>query len=265
MTSRAFSVLFAASAVLPSLAQTSAGAGSVASVSAASYALNAPSAPNMIASAFGHGLAGSPASGSFPLPTTLANVALSVTDSAGTTRAAQLYYAGPAQINYVIPNGTADGAATVTVTEGAQTLATGAIQVAAVAPGLFTANYDGRGAAAGVALRYPAAGGEILQYLAACGAAAGTCVTAPIDLGAAGDLVLITLYGTGIRGYKTGITAAIGGVAAIPSSTIPVPTQYPGLDQVTLPLSRSLIGSGEVDVVLTVDGVAANTVTINVM
>jgi len=43
-----------------------------------------------------------------------------------------------------------------------------------------------------------------------------------------------------------------------------VQPQYPGMDQVNLPIDRSLAGRGEVDVVLTVDGVAANTVKINV-
>jgi hypothetical protein len=33
---------------------------------------------------------------------------------------------------------------------------------------------------------------------------------------------------------------------------------------VNLPIDRSLIGRGEVDVVLTVDGVAANTVRVNI-
>ena len=37
-----------------------------------------------------------------------------------------------------------------------------------------------------------------------------------------------------------------------------------GLDQVNLQLSRSLIGRGEVDVALTVDGKTANTVRINI-
>jgi uncharacterized protein (TIGR03437 family) len=41
-------------------------------------------------------------------------------------------------------------------------------------------------------------------------------------------------------------------------------TQYPGLDQINLYVPRSLAGAGEVPVVLTVDGVTANVVTVNV-
>jgi hypothetical protein len=82
----------------------------VASFNAASYATSGPLAANAIASAFGQGLADSAvAAGAPPLPTTLGNVTLSVRDSAGTTRPASLYYAGPTQINYVVPDGTAAG------------------------------------------------------------------------------------------------------------------------------------------------------------
>ena len=42
--------------------------------------------------------------------------------------------------------------------------------------------------------------------------------------------------------------------------------QFVGLDQANLdPLSRSLIGWGEIDIVLTVDGTTANTVTVSVL
>ena len=41
--------------------------------------------------------------------------------------------------------------------------------------------------------------------------------------------------------------------------------ESPGLDQVNIgPLPRSLAGRGELDIVLTVDGRAANTVTVRV-
>ncbi len=251
--SNAFAIFYATPA---------AASATVASYNAASYALNGSLAAGTIASAFGQGLADtSTAAGAPPLPTTLANITLSLKDSAGTTRPASLYYAGPTQINYVVPDGTATGAATVTVAKSSQTIATGTVQVAAVAPGLFTANANGNGAAAAFAERIPATGARSSQYTYTC-STAGTCVTAPIDLGAATDQVYLELYGTGIRGYKTGITATIGGVSATPAFGVN-PT-YPGMDQVNLLIDRSLIGRGDVDVVLTVDGVAANTVKINV-
>ncbi|MBL8168727.1 MAG: hypothetical protein JNJ50_11265, partial [Acidobacteria bacterium] len=39
---------------------------------------------------------------------------------------------------------------------------------------------------------------------------------------------------------------------------------FVGLDQINVPLPRSLAGRGEVDVVMTVDGVAANTIRIRI-
>lgn len=237
-------------------------AGPLISVSTASYALG-PLAAGSIASGFGQGLADAGATGPLPLGTTLGNVAVSVKDSAGVARPALLYYAGPTQINYVVPDGTATGTATVTVAKSGQTVATGTIQVVTVAPGLFAANGDGKGAAAAIALRAPASGAQTYVYVAACGSAAGSCVTAPIDLAASTDPVFLELFGTGIRGYKTGITATIGGLA-VPNPAFGVQLQYPGMDQVNLLLDRSLIGRGEMDVVLTVDGIAANTVKINV-
>src|ERR1017187_793906 len=239
-----------------------AGAGPVPSFNAASYASNGPLAANAIASAFGQGLADSAvAAGAPPLPATLGNTTLSVTDSAGTALGASLYYAGPTQINFVVPDGTATGAATVTVAKSGQTVATGTMQVAAVSPGLFTASGDGKGAAAAIALKAAASGAQTWQYTATC-TAAGSCTTVPIDLGAATDQVYLELYGTGIRGSKTAITATIGGTSATPAFA--VQPQYPGMDQVNLLIDRSLAGRGEVDVVLTVDGAAANTVKINV-
>ena len=234
----------------------------LANYSTASYALSGPLAPGSIASAFGLALADSEASSAPPLPNTLANITLNVKDSGGVTRPAALYYAGPTQINYVIPDTTALGAATVTVAKNGQTVAAGTITVAAVAPGLFAANANGAGAAAAVAVKFPATGASTWQYAATCGTAVGSCVTSPIDLGVPGDRVFLELFGTGIRGYKTGITATIGGTAEPP--TFGIQSQYPGMDQVNLPIDRSLIGRGEVDVVLTVDGVAANTVRVNI-
>jgi uncharacterized protein (TIGR03437 family) len=67
-----------------------------------------------------------------------------------------------------------------------------------------------------------------------------------------------------MRGFKQQAVATIGGVSV--SVTGPVAqSQYVGLDQVNLgPLPRSLAGRGEVAIALTVDGKAANSVTVNI-
>ena len=79
-----------------------------------------------------------------PLTTSLAGVTVTIRDSAGATRAALLYgaFASTGQVNFVIPTGTARGAATVTVRAASETQTT-QIPIAEVAPGLFTATQNG--------------------------------------------------------------------------------------------------------------------------
>ena len=230
----------------------------VTSLSAASYAVNGPLAPNLIVSAYGKGLADSNATAALPLPTTLADVGVIVKDAAGSTRAAQLYFISPNQINYVVPDQTSIGTATVTMTKSGQTVGSGAIQVVATAPGIFAANGNGQGAASALAVKYPA---QIWQSTAAC-TAAGSCVTVPFDVGTADTPVYLELFCTGIRGTKSSLAATIGGTAV--AATWGVQSQYPGMDQVNILVPTSLAGRGEVDVVLIVDGTAANTVRVNI-
>ncbi|MGH9936234.1 MAG: hypothetical protein ACREAM_08310, partial [Blastocatellia bacterium] len=124
------------------------GVGAVASVSAASFS-GLELAAESIAAAFGQDLAtATEAATSLPLPTTLAGASVRVRDSAGTERAAPLFFASPLQINYQIPPGAAPGAASVSVLRGETVIAAGAAPIAMVAPGLFAANANGQGVAA---------------------------------------------------------------------------------------------------------------------
>ncbi|NOT63090.1 MAG: hypothetical protein HOP19_23015, partial [Acidobacteria bacterium] len=90
-------------------------------------------------------------------------------------------------------------------------------------------------------------------------------VLVPIDLGAATDQLFLILYGTGLRGRAslTGAAATMGGANA---EVLYVGTQggFVGLDQANLRIPRSLLGRGEVNVALSVDGIAANVVTVSV-
>ena len=72
------------------------------------------------------------------------------------------------------------------------------------------------------------------------------------------------LFGTGMRGFTTEATATVGGEAVAVADLLAQP-DFVGLDQANLgPLPRSLIGRGEVNILLTVDGKTANTVTVNI-
>jgi uncharacterized protein (TIGR03437 family) len=238
----------------------------ITSVSAASYAVGAPLAQESIASGFGHGLAsGTEGATVQPPPTTLANTTVRVRDALGTERLAPLYYVGPAQINYYIPDGTAVGAATVTVTSAGQVTASADLTITAVAPGFFTANMDGRGAPAAWAIAVAPDQTQTFAAVIQCGLAVGSCVTAPINLGPAGTQVFVSLYGTGIRGRSSpsAVTATVGGVNAEVQYAGPQ-AQLVGMDQVNILIPRSLAGRGEVDLIVTVDGQLANTVRVNI-
>ena len=109
----------------------------VVSVSAASYAGGAaPVAPNSIIAAFGTQLArATEAATTQPLPVTLAGTSVKVTDSAGVERVAQLFFVSAFQINYLIPDSTANGEAQVTITSvqanGDQVISRGRVRVSA--------------------------------------------------------------------------------------------------------------------------------------
>ena len=87
----------------------------------------------------------------------------------------------------------------------------------------------------------------------------------PIDLGPTTDQVYLVLFGTGLR-FRTALStvkATIGGVNA-EVVYAGVQPDFVGLDQVNISLPRTLIGRGEVDVVLTVEGQVANTARVNI-
>lgn len=209
-----------------------------------SYRLAAES----IAVAYGQNLVSTPAPDGFTV---------TIKDSAGVSRQAGLLYVSQTQIDYLVPAGTAAGVATVTVGKTPSVAL-----IAPVAPGLFSANGSGKGVAAAVAVRVAADGTQTPVTLYQC---IPGCISVPMDLGAPTDKLIVELYGTGIRGNSSlsNVVAQIGGVPA-QVAYAGSQFQYDGLDQVNVYVPRSLAGAGEVPVVLTVDGITANVVSINI-
>jgi uncharacterized protein (TIGR03437 family) len=222
-----------------------AGATTLNSFSAASFLPSV--APGAIASAFGSGLQGA---------------SVTVEDGAGTLQDATVLVSSPGQINYLVPDTAATGRGAVTMTTAnGDTLST-AIQISEVAPGIFSANGNGRGVAAAQVLLTGPDGSQTYVPVAQCGAAPGSCVAQPVNLGA-GQAVLI-LYGTGIRGLSSldTVRCTIGGVFA---QVLYAGAQngFEGLDQVNIQIPPDLVGRGEVNVTLSVDGQLSNTVTVS--
>jgi uncharacterized protein (TIGR03437 family) len=234
-------------------------------VSAASFRGEALAAES-IASVFGSGLADATQIVTLPpLPTVLAGARVLVRDGTGTERAAPLFFVSPNQINFQLPAGTASGVSFVSLRRGDQFTACGATMIETVAPGLFTANASGQGVAAAVVLRIKADGTQSYEPVAQFDPARNQFVAAPIDLGPETDLVFLILYGTGSRNRSAlaAVSVALGGVNAEVLYAAPQ-GDFVGLDQSNVRLPRSLMGRGEVDVVMTVDGKTANVVRISV-
>jgi uncharacterized protein (TIGR03437 family) len=239
---------------------------SAASVSAASFESGAV-APESIVAAFGTDLAtATRAAAATPLPTELAGTTVKIRDSAGRETLAPLFFVSNAQVNYLIPAGMANGAATLSVTAGDGFVSSGAIQIGAVAPGLFAANANGQGVAAAVALRVKADGAQVFEPVARWDATQNRFVSAPIDLGPAGEQVFLIVFGTGLR-YRSAlsaVTATLGGTS-LTALYAGAQGEFAGLDQINLgPIPRSLAGRGEMNLALMAEGQAANLVTANV-
>ncbi len=209
-----------------------------------------------IASVYGEGLASGLVAGNGS-DLELGDTSVVVTDSQGATRDAGLYFVAARQLNIVIPEGTAQGDAVLTVRRNGVPMAAGSIKIAQVAPALFTADATGTGLAAAGVLTVASDGTQLYDTVAA---AVGGGVPTHIDL--TKGKVYIILYGTGIRNAgDLEVTAKVQG-QDVPVLGYAAQSQYPGLDQANIgPIPDSLIGYGMTTIRLFVGGIEANTVT----
>jgi uncharacterized protein (TIGR03437 family) len=185
----------------------------------------------------------------------LAGTTVTITDGANVDRIAPLFYVSPTQAAFVIPPETVGGVALITISNTDGTVSLGSAPVFAAAPSLFSADASGSGLAAAQVVRVKTDGSQSYEPVG----------PNPIDLAPATDQLVLVLYGTGIRRSSSagGVKATIGGVNS-PVAYAGSQGVFVGLDQVNVTLPRSLAGRGSIDVVLTVNGLTSNTVTINV-
>ena len=212
-------------------------------------------APESIASVFGVNLAtATEAVQSLPLPTTMAGTTVKVRDALGVERFAPLFFVSPGQINYQIPEATASGFATVTITSGDGKISIGGGWISPLAPGLFSANADGAGVVAGEAVHVLPDNSQSLELLARYDQALQRFVSTPIDLGADSEQVFLTLYGTGWR-FNQGIQIAKAQIDGVDAEVVYAGKQpnFVGVDQFNLKVPRSLAGRGEVKILLSVN------------
>ncbi|MEP7339673.1 MAG: M36 family metallopeptidase [Acidobacteriota bacterium] len=229
-------------------------AGGLAAVNSADFRIG-PIAPGSLASIFGTNLAvRTEAAPTAPLPFELAGTTVSVNGVP-----APLVAVSPSQVNFVVPPGAEIGTATIIVSNPAGTYAAGTVEIALSAPALFTRNSAGTGDAFALATV------DGVNYQ-----------TPPFDVVVGGRSNILVLSGTGFRraqaanpnddnGVAESVTATIGGR---PARVLFAGAQgdFTGLDQINVELPPSLAGGGprSVEVVLSVNGVTANRVTIQI-
>jgi uncharacterized protein (TIGR03437 family) len=252
----------AARAGLPAMLARDTTANAVATLSAASFAAGA--APDSIVASFGQSLATQTASATtVPLPTQLGGTTVEVNGVR-----AGLFFVSAGQINYQIPSTTALGTANVVIRSGDGIVSNGTVQVVQVMPGIFSANGNGRNAAAAVFLRIRFNGTQIIQtYEPATqfNATSGRMITKSVDLGpdrgSATDKVYLVLFTTGLRYFdppaKENISVLIGGVSVAPDAVIPQ-LGLVGVDQVNVEIPRTLIGRGVVSVSVSATGFSSS-------
>lgn len=226
----------------------------VTSLSGAGYTAANGFAPESFVALFGQGLADELiVDGN--LPTTLGGIGIVITDSAGAMHQAGIYVVSPTQINYLLPEGMAEGPAELTVERDDEVIATETIEIAAVSPGIFSAAGNGQGVAAATWLRINPDGSRDSGLTFD-----GALQAIPLDF-AGGDLY-VSLFLTGVRNFSGAVTVTVDGVP-VPFTGPAAQGQFAGLDQLNLgPLPPELAGRGEVDVLVTVDGKEANVVTL---
>lgn len=231
-------------------------------VSAATYEPGTV-APDSIGVVFGEGLTpNTEAASTTPLPITLGGVAVRLKDSLGVEHQAGLFFISPQQINFLVPAAIAPGDAVVTVvSRGTETTPTGAARIAPTAPGLFSANASGSGAAQGFLLRAPATGQSVLEPLAQFDQAKQRWVPRPLQLvrpTVQGERLFFVLFGTGIRGRGAlgDVTANVAG-RQVPAQFAGAQGDLAGLDQINIPVSElaaQLAGLGRISLSVTVAG-----------
>ncbi len=236
------------------------------SVSAANYSAQ-PLASEQIIAAFGTNLAtATTIATELPLPTSLAGTTVSVRDSAGTDRAAPLFFVSPNQVNYLMPAGLASGQAIVTIRSANGEVSGGFVNISTIAPGLFTVDASGKGIVSSNALTLLPDNTFAQQPTAMFDPNQNKFVSIPIGLGVDDQRVFLVLYGTGLRlrSSEANVRATIGGFE-LPVLYAGPQGVFAGLDQINIELPRALGGLGEVEITLTVDGAVTNIVRINIL
>ena len=175
-------------------------------------------APGSIAAANGQDLAaGYPGPIFGVLPTAFFGTSVSIVDSAGNTSIAPLLFVSPNEVDFEVPGTVAPGLAKVIVASNGSTQTAANIQIAALAPALFTLNNSGLTAADAVNV---SADGNQTAQLVYSQNNTGVISANPLDVGGA-NTVYLAIFGTGFD-------AAVASNTMVTVNGLSVPVLYAG-------------------------------------
>ena len=149
------------------------------------------------------------------LPSFFDGTSVSFMDASGATSLAPLFYVSPNEVDFEVPANVAAGTAKVVITSNGVSQTAANIQIATVAPGLFTLNNSGLATAYAVRISGNA---QVIEPVYTLNN--GVVTPAPIYMGAGTDQVILVLYGTGLQAAAAGtfgnvqVSATVGGVNA---------------------------------------------------
>lgn len=162
---------------------------------------------------------------------------------------------------FAVPADAPNGEATLTIRTGGTELR-GALRIESLAPGLFSADRTGSGAALAALVLTAEDGTETSTPAFECSEDGTSCTAKPLQI-PSGSSAILELSGTGVRNRAD--LSAIG--AKIADADVPVLAAEagaePGRDIIRLRLPVELAGRGEVDVVVTAGERTSNAVRIN--
>jgi uncharacterized protein (TIGR03437 family) len=168
-----------------------------------------------------------------------------------------IFYAAPAQLGIQIPFEATGTSATVSVSVGGQAGTPVTMTLAPVAPGIFTATSDGKGAGAithvngsAVTTQNPAQAGElVILYATGLGQITPAVATGALPAGASSTVAPVTVTIGGIN-----VSPDFAGLAGC----------CVGLNQINVRVPAGVSSGNAVPVVLTIGGKSSNTATIAV-
>jgi uncharacterized protein (TIGR03437 family) len=241
------------------------------SVSAASFDGEQVLASEAIVAGFGVNLATKTEVSALPLPTTLADRRVILRDSTGAEKAAKLLFISPSQINYLTPEGLAEGSAVTKLTDQNDNLLSfGFVEIKKSGPGIFTANASGEDVPSAVIVRVKPGNEQIYEPVAQYDETQNRFVPIPIDLGPETEIVVLAIFGTGWRKLTPADVAVYATTnsdftsfgcweaTVCPLEYIGTQPTFEGLDQINVRLPRTLIGKGDLNFYLNDERIGSN-------